>query len=472
MSRERKVQVLAVVLIGACVALAASFQSTVLPVDPPAHAKEPSAHEAPTVEYVNPRMGSIRRAVRMAAEVKPDREARIYGQVSGYVQPHPVEVGTRVDETTTLLEIAAPELDAAVMTAQSRVARATAAIAEAAAAVVEAEQGLAEAKAKEVQAQGMIKQANAHLVEARADFDTKQKIFQRVDRVRQDSPNMVSQDAVDRSRGDYEVAKAKVEAADVAVGGAVEDAKVATARVAAAAARIKAAQAGVTAAEAEETLAKSRQGEAEARKAFTTIKAPFAGVVAERMIDTGDLVKDASRNSGAMPLFRIVADDKLRARFFLSEPDCPHVEVGNEVELFIDVLPGKSYMGTITRIADALDPKTRTMEVEAELDNPRGEDGKKLLRTDMFARVKVYLENYDNTLILPADCVKTKKRKSTVLVIQADDTVQPIEVQIGVDDGRHIQIVSKNIDTSSRIVFKGGGKVATGEKVRPSAAKE
>ncbi len=472
MSRERKIQLFSLVLIAGCIGLAGVFRETVLSVDPPAHAKpEPPMRKPPSVEYVTPRTGSIRRAVRMAAEIRPYREAMIYGQVAGYVQAHPVEVGTRVDASTVLLEIDAPELDAAVTTAKSSVARSTAAIAESEAAVVEAQQGLAEAKAKATQAQGMIKVAEAHLVEERADLETKQKIFDRVERVRTESPNMMSQDRVDRARGEFGVAKAQTQAAEIAVRGAQDNYKVAQARVAAAKARITAAEAGVTAAKAQEKLAMSKQAEAEAREAFTTIKAPFSGVVAERMVDTGNLVMDATRNSAAMPLFRVVSDDRLRARFFLAEPDCPHVKVGNDVELYIDVLPGKVYKGTITRIADALDPKTRTMEVEAELDNPKGPDGKKVLRTDMFARVKVYLEQYENTLILPADCVKTKKRKSTVLVIQDDDTVQPIEVQIGVDDGKEIQIVSTNINTSSRIVFKGGGKVAAGEKVTPTAAK-
>jgi len=327
-----------------------------------------------------------------------------------------------------------------------------------------------EAQAMERQAEGMISAAKASVREEQAELALHQRIYSRLTEVLAKSPNLVAQDRVDKAKGAVDISKAQLEEAEFGVKKAKDGAAVATARVASAKARGSAAEAGVTAAQAEQKLADSRLVEAKALQSFATIKAPFKGVVAARMVDTGDLVMDATRNSGAKPLFRVVADDRMRIRFFISEPDTPFCVVGNKVEVGIDVLEGKPFEARIVRIADALDPKTRTMEVEAELENPRDEAGRKKLRADMFARVKVFLEEHHDTLIVPARCVKTKKRKSTVLVIQADDSVEPVEVQIGVDDGIEIQIVGGSVTKDSRIVSRGGTKVRKGDKVIPVAA--
>jgi len=490
MNRERKNLIFSFLLIGACIALAVTFRSTVLAVDPPALASEAGGGRAATpVQYVNPVRQDIRRAVRMAADIKPDREAMIYGKVSGYVLPDPVEVGTRVDPTgangatRVLVRIAVPDLDARVLTETSRVARAEASVTEAEAgivqaqaAVVGAQQGAAEARAMARRASGMIEVAHADVAEARAEFDLRKRIADRLEKVLADSPNLVAQDQVDQARGALGIAEAKQDAARIGVSKAQDDEAVAQAQVAgavagvsAAEARVAAARANLAAAQADVGLAGARKVEAETLRGFATIHAPFAGVVADRMCDTGDLVKDARRNSGATPLFRIVADSKLRVRFYIAEPDAPACRVGAKVELQVDVLEDKAFDATITRIADALDPKTRTMEVEAELQNPKDAAGRNLLRTGMFARVKVFLEVHRGVLVLPARCITTKKRKSSVMVVADDDTVKIVPIVIGADNGLHVEVRS-GIDENARVVVRGRNTVSKGEKVIPHEA--
>ena len=116
-TQERTKLLLSLGLIGACVALAFAFRSQALPVVTTAHAKEgEGGRAAQAVWFINPRKDDIRRAVSMHADIKPDREAAIYGKVAGYVLPHPVEVGTRVDPTgkngatKVLLRLAVPGL--------------------------------------------------------------------------------------------------------------------------------------------------------------------------------------------------------------------------------------------------------------------------------------------------------------------------------------------------------------------------
>ena len=102
MSAARRFLVPSLGVIAASIGLALIAQSVWLPAAPVAlAADEPSERPPVNVAYVNPKRGSVHRAVRMAAEIKPDREAFIYGKVSGYAEAHPLEVGTRVDPDGT-----------------------------------------------------------------------------------------------------------------------------------------------------------------------------------------------------------------------------------------------------------------------------------------------------------------------------------------------------------------------------------
>ncbi len=469
MTRERKIQLVAAFVIVGSVSGAILYRLSSVAVTRTAEAAPENGtvhrREVPRVLVVNPTVETITRVVRLAAEVKPYREAMIYGKVAGYAGP-PVEVGTRVDPKgrdgeAVLLRIAVPELDAAVATADSRVARATAAIAEAKAAALEAGQDKAKAEAHERQARGAIHAAKALLTKAEANLRHREIVYNRLTTVIKDAPRAVARDKLDEARGDYEVAQADVEVARVGIKEAEDNVVVAQAQVAAADARIAAAEAAVGAALAGELLAKAQKSEAETLQGFGTIHAPFKGVVSERMVDTGTLVKDATRNSGATALFRVVDDSKMRIRFFLAPPDAPHCEVGSLIKVRIDELGDESFDARVARIADALDPKTRTMEVEAELDNSAGK-----LRAHMFARVEVSLESYEDALVLPARCVTTKKRKSTVLVVNEKGVVEKTKVVIGVDDGHKIQILD-GVGEDSQVIYGGGPKVADGERAEP-----
>jgi RND family efflux transporter MFP subunit len=464
----RKVQGIGLaLLLGA--ALAAAPVRDLLRGPREARAAEPEGEKPRTkVQVVRPRRDTVHRVLRIAGDLKPWREARIYARASGPVLPDPVEVGTRVDPLGTegpavLARLATPDLDAAVASAQARVERAQASLEEARSdlAQVRAE-GLA-VQARLRQARGGVESAKATEAKARADAEYRKVVRDRVVAVRERSPDLVAQDAADEARGALAMAEAQVVAARAEVSSAQDAVAVAEAEVAAADARSAASQAALGAAEKEEALARAVLGETQAAQGFATIRAPFAGVVAERLVDTGDLVRDAARNSAATPLFRLVDDRKLRVRFYVPDTDAPSCLCGNEVTFETDSIPDREFAAKVMRVAEALDPATRTMEVEAELDNPTDESGRRLLKTDMFARVRVALESYPDSLVLPARAVTTQKRKSAVLVVR-DGVVAKVGVRIGVDDGRRIQILEGLAETDL-VVYRGGQQVAAGERV-------
>ena len=77
----------------------------------------------------------------------------------------------------------------------------------------------------------------------------------------------------------------------------------------------------------------------------------------------------------------------MRAIVSIPERDVPFVDVGNAAELEIDALPGKKWAAKVSRVAGALDPKTRTMTVEIDLPNPTGQ-----IRSGMYGRATILFE--------------------------------------------------------------------------------
>ena len=512
MNRERWTQVIALIAIGVFVWITASTGDgrwhAASQVDAADSASGGGKGQPTPVMVVKPQRRDLRRIVRMTADVRPWYETKIKAQVAGYVKSPPLEVGTRVKKGGTLLEIGIPEVDAALTSADERIGGAGAAVTQAEAAAAEAREAVKQAEVGRLQAQvrakkarGMIEAAKADVIKAQAKVKTTEGIYERLEAARERSPNLVSPEKVDIARGDYEVARAELRVAEIGIEAAKDNYEVARAGVTAAGAAIEAArlhiasaQAAAKAAHAKAALATAEKGEKKATQDLATITAPYDGLVAERMVEMGALVRDARRNSAAMPLYRFLDDARLRLRFFLSSPDAPMVRVDNKVHVTFDEFPDwKPIEVQVSHIANALDPKTRTMEVEVALWNviqradgslanldsggeyakvtePTKADkdsGTRLLRADTFARVTVQLEKHENALVVPIACVKTKKQKSWVMIVDDKNVVRKIGVEIGPSNGFVIELRGDSINESHQVISRGTSIVTDGESAAP-----
>jgi len=104
---------------------------------------------------------------------------------------------------------------------------------------------------------------------------------------------------------------------------------------------------------------------------YTRIVAPFSGVVTRRLVNPGDLVQAATASRTA-PLFTVQQLDTVRVFAEVPEASATDVRPGRPVTVKLYQMPGHVVQGTVTRIASALDPATRTMRVEIDLPNPGG----------------------------------------------------------------------------------------------------
>lgn len=208
-------------------------------------------------------------------------------------------------------------------------------------------------------------------------------------------------------------------------------------------------------AEADAEAAEKQVGLARKKLADTYVRAPFAGSVQKRMTSLGEHVAEGA------PLYELIAIDPIKLRAPIPERFVPMVKPGLKVQLSVDARPNQLYDGVITRIAPGLDENSRTLLVEAEVPNPRGE-----LKPGYFAHVTMNL-GHDNALFVPASAILRYAGVARVFVF-SDGVVKSREVATGVIEGDQIEIIS-GLKEGEKIVVTDVDRLADGT---PVVAKE
>ena len=167
-------------------------------------------------------------------------------------------------------------------------------------------------------------------------------------------------------------------------------------------------------------------------QSFEKVYAPFDGVVTARTIDTGQLI-----NQGAgTELFHMQALQTLRVYTNVPEVYSQTVKRGMKVPLTFPEHPGKTFMGTVVRTADAIDPVSRTLLAEIDIDNRSAE-----LMPGSLAQVHFNTPNDGLTLIVPSAATLFRRDGLRVAIVVNGDTAKLIPVVIGEDDGANVQVV-------------------------------
>jgi RND family efflux transporter MFP subunit len=169
---------------------------------------------------------------------------------------------------------------------------------------------------------------------------------------------------------------------------------------------------------------------------FTHITAPFSGIITARFVDPGAYIPAATTgNPGqSVALVTLMDFSRLRVQVFVPETEVPLIKNGVPVKLTVEELPSKTFTGSVTRFAYALDQATKTMLTEVELPNPTGE-----LRPGMYASVQLEVERKKDALLLPVQAVSLEKAGAFIFPIQ-EGRVKKTAVHTGFNDGSHIEI--------------------------------
>jgi membrane fusion protein (multidrug efflux system) len=189
---------------------------------------------------------------------------------------------------------------------------------------------------------------------------------------------------------------------------------------------------------------------AKIRYEYTRIRAPFDGIVTERLVDVGENVALGSR------LFVMADTDPLLITMFLPEGEIKTIRPGQTVFIVPDANPQMRFAGKVVRIAPEVDQRTGTVKVTAET-RGGGIPGS-------FVRVRVVTDTRPSTLAIPRRGVVADAGDRFVFIAEAD-TVRRIEVAVGYEDEEYAEIL-EGLQEGDSVVVAGAGGVRTGTKIK------
>ncbi|MHC5109908.1 MAG: efflux RND transporter periplasmic adaptor subunit [Planctomycetota bacterium] len=377
---------------------------------------------------VSVKRDEIKRTVKLPATLRADEEVELYAKTSGYVSKVNVDIGAVVKTGDELLVIDVPEMADELRQAMS---------------ILEAKKSSVKAlQAKSVQSLRMVDTAKAevkrHEAQQRLDainFERRQKLH---------SQGAIPQQQLDEARNALDIADAQLD--------------IARARIEGAMAEHQAVLADVSVAESEVAVAESRMAHLQTLMLYTTIRAPFSGIITRRHVDTGTFVRSAAEGT-TMPLLRIEKVSKLRLVMEVTEVDAPYVRVGTCVEAHIDAARSEPIQATVSRTSGSISPATRTMRVEVDLANDAG-----TLMAGMYARVRMELESARQAMIIPSKVIRSEEGQTMVLVVR-QGKAETVPVSIGYDNGISAQVLS-GLTGSEQIIESTSASINAGDAVR------
>jgi RND family efflux transporter MFP subunit len=187
-------------------------------------------------------------------------------------------------------------------------------------------------------------------------------------------------------------------------------------------------------------------------QADTAIRAPFSGMVAERVVSVGDYVARGAR------VATVVRVDPMRIELTVPEQAISLVKAGQPVRLTVDAYPGETFDARVRFISPALRADQRALTVEAIASNPDGR-----LKPGLFATASIQQPASGPALLVPATAIETISGTSRVYVVKgntveerivtAGDTVgQQVELTSGVVAGEMVAVAPKGRLTDGTLV--------------------
>jgi len=188
----------------------------------------------------------------------------------------------------------------------------------------------------------------------------------------------------------------------------------------------------------------------------TTLRAPMAGVIAEKPVEQGDMV------SPQVCMFRLVESDPLEARFGVSERYLSFLKEGRtRAEIQVDAYPEEEFIGALSRVYPTVDVGTRTVMVEVTVPNRE-----QRLKPGMFARGRLVLRERENVVVVPDSAlVRTDGQVHVFVVSSGIATRRPLK--LGLAQGADHEVV-EGLSAGELVVVRGQRLLRDGAKVAVS----
>jgi RND family efflux transporter MFP subunit len=194
---------------------------------------------------------------------------------------------------------------------------------------------------------------------------------------------------------------------------------------------------------------------------YLTITAPFDGYITERNMHVGSFVGPLGKGAYP-PIVRIQQLNLLRVTTPVPEVDTSGVQPGAPVEFSVSTHPGERFTGTVARLGNYLEPKTRTMPVELNYWN----HGNHIL-PGMFCEVYWPTRRQHNSLMVPTTAVEqTSTLETFVCRVKADNTIEWVKVKRGLSMGQMIEVFG-DLKEGDVVALHGSDSLQVGTKVDP-----
>lgn len=168
-------------------------------------------------------------------------------------------------------------------------------------------------------------------------------------------------------------------------------------------------------------------------QSFQRVTAPFSGVITVRSVDIGALIQSGN----AKQLFQLAQIDILRVFVNVPENYANDIHLGLPADLNIAEFPGRTFTGTVAHTSGSIDPASRTLLTEVQVQNPKGE-----LLPGAYAQVTFHIKGAVTPLVVPGNTLIFRSSGPEVAVVDANNAAHLRKVTIGRDFGNSLEVIS------------------------------
>ena len=362
-----------------------------------------NAAETPSATVAAVSRGSIFHNLSLAGQFQPYQEIEVHAKVSGYIRHIYVDIGDRVRQGQVLAVLEVPELDAQLRGTVSELAR----------------------------SKDEITRAQHEVARAESEHSSLHSDYKRLKQASAAQPGLIAEQELDDAQSKDLASEARVDSAKSALAAAIQQSESAKAD-------------------------NERVGDL---SNYTRVTAPFDGVVVWRSADTGALIQaGTSSDTQSLPIVKLSQSNLLRLRLPVPEDAVAFIHDGAIVTVNVDAVH-RAFQGKVVRFTRNLDPATRTMETEIDVENKNLS-----LTPGMYANTTLELERHDHVLTIPVQALIRNGNQESVLVVDANRRVQNRNIVTGLE-GSNLVEVKSGLAEGDLVITGGQANYQPGETV-------
>lgn len=198
----------------------------------------------------------------------------------------------------------------------------------------------------------------------------------------------------------------------------------------------------------------------------TQFRAPFGGVVTAKRLNDGEVFLLAPGGAGAPTIVSMMQINPLKLILNVSENNLKDVKLNQAVEIKSDIFPNEVYKGNISRINPAVNPASRTFEVEVRIPNPNEK-----LKPGMYVRAKILLGKSEGIIVNRSAALKQLGSTAYYGFVVKDNVAKRVELTLGKEFDSQVEITN-GLNEGEYLVTRGQGLLKDGSKVEIKAKAE